>query len=368
MKLVLACAVLACSCKLSSTTPPAPPAAPNDHQLHVTETLETNGIRLHVIGTGVSIADLRLPDWEIAPIKGAADIAADLHMLHVKTRDYRTATGEATLRCNGCAIGGGPARGLGGAIGSDTTSQFAFPVYTIDRLEAHVVFAKGSADVTTWSFESKDIPYLVVTAHLDLAAALGDSRASICVRFGTTTAVPPDSSLARTLAGAGIAVDANGHFNVKLAGHLDALAPEGFGCDGAVPPLPAPTPPAEPDDFDKQLNVDVATIDDTHRTITRALFDKIVADPLVATRGVRVVPTIRDGKPDGFQFYAIRPSSLFARIGLNSGDTIRRVNGVEITTTEQALRVYTKLREATAIELDVLRRGRSIKLTISIIH
>ena len=50
----------------------------------------------------------------------------------------------------------------------------------------------------------------------------------------------------------------------------------------------------------------------------------------------------------GFKLYAIRPSSVYAKIGLTNGDTLSAINGLELTTADKALEVYTKLREATS--------------------
>ena len=81
----------------------------------------------------------------------------------------------------------------------------------------------------------------------------------------------------------------------------------------------------------------------------------------------RVVPAMKDGKPQGFKLYAVRPGSFYARLGLANGDTITAINGFDLTSAEKGLEVYTKLRNATALELDLIRRGKPGKLQITII-
>ena len=66
-------------------------------------------------------------------------------------------------------------------------------------------------------------------------------------------------------------------------------------------------------------------------------------------KGARVVPAVKNGKPDGFKLYAIRPSSVYAKLGLQNGDTLQSINGFELTSADKALEVYTKLREATSL-------------------
>lgn len=52
----------------------------------------------------------------------------------------------------------------------------------------------------------------------------------------------------------------------------------------------------------------------------------------LAAAGARLVPALRDGKPEGLKVYAIRPGSRFDAIGLRNGDTILRVDGVSVVT------------------------------------
>ena len=103
-----------------------------------------------------------------------------------------------------------------------------------------------------------------------------------------------------------------------------------------------------------------------HITITRALVDKILSNPMAVAKGARVVPAIANGKPSGFKLYAIRPGSIYARLGLANGDTLESINGFELTSADKALEVYTKLREATSLELVVVRSRKPLTLMISI--
>jgi len=88
----------------------------------------------------------------------------------------------------------------------------------------------------------------------------------------------------------------------------------------------------------------------------------VLADPMSASKGARVVPAVKDGKADGFKLYAIRPSSVYAALGLQNGDTLHKVNNNELTTADKALEVYVKLREAKNIKLEIVRRGKTITI------
>jgi general secretion pathway protein C len=136
----------------------------------------------------------------------------------------------------------------------------------------------------------------------------------------------------------------------------------------ARPTTSAPTdelPRSDRGDMVAELNDGIRKIDDNNYEIDRALVEKIMANP-TAIRGARIVPSIKNGKPNGFKLYAIRPSSAFAMIGLQNGDTIHGINGFDLTTPDKALEVYTKVREANSISVSVTRRGKPVTLNYSI--
>jgi len=45
-----------------------------------------------------------------------------------------------------------------------------------------------------------------------------------------------------------------------------------------------------------------------------------------------------------------------------NGDTINAVNGMDLTTPDKALEVYTKVRDAKRVKLEITRRGKLVTL------
>jgi general secretion pathway protein C len=143
---------------------------------------------------------------------------------------------------------------------------------------------------------------------------------------------------------------------------------------GATPPTTpvavAETPPTLPagdgDDMQGAVDSGIKKIDDNNYEIDKSLVEKVLLNPMAVAKGARVVPSMKNGKPDGFKLYAIRPSSAFAKLGLANGDTLQSINGFELTSADKALEVYTKLREATSLEVEVTRRGKPVTLKYSI--
>lgn len=149
---------------------------------------------------------------------------------------------------------------------------------------------------------------------------------------------------------------------------------ERLSLTGVTPP-PPPVAAAEPapsndgenkDDLQASIDNGIKKIDDNTYEIDKSLVEKVLANPMAVAKGARVVPAVKNGKPDGFKLYAIRPSSAFAKLGLSNGDTLQSINGFELTSADKALEVYTKLREATSLEMEVTRRGKPVTLKYTI--
>jgi len=104
--------------------------------------------------------------------------------------------------------------------------------------------------------------------------------------------------------------------------------------------------------------------EDTEIRISISLLDSLRADPATAARGARVVPSIKDGKPNGLKLYAVRPSSVFATLGIHNGDTIQSINGFSLASPDEAIEAYSKVKDATTWVITLIRRGRPLTLTI----
>ncbi|MCA9665550.1 MAG: hypothetical protein KC503_08175 [Myxococcales bacterium] len=93
--------------------------------------------------------------------------------------------------------------------------------------------------------------------------------------------------------------------------------------------------------------------------IRRSALNKVLGNTTLLARSARIVPSVRNGKPNGFKLYAIRPGSIYSLIGMSNGDTIHAINGHAITTPDKALEVYTKVRNASHLTISFTRRGKT---------
>jgi general secretion pathway protein C len=80
----------------------------------------------------------------------------------------------------------------------------------------------------------------------------------------------------------------------------------------------------------------------------------------------RIVPSFKNGVANGFKLFSIVPDSLYSKIGIQNGDVIRRINGYEMNSPDKALEIYQKLRDANRIEVEIERRGETLRKSYSI--
>ena len=73
---------------------------------------------------------------------------------------------------------------------------------------------------------------------------------------------------------------------------------------------------------------------------------------------VKIRPHFSDGEPDGLMVYGIRPDSVFRQIGLRNGDVIKNINGTSIVSAEDALHLYSEIKESESAKVTLLRRGK----------
>jgi general secretion pathway protein C len=126
-----------------------------------------------------------------------------------------------------------------------------------------------------------------------------------------------------------------------------------------------PAPPAPPPIV--ALAGDIVKVDSGHYKVSRALVDRMLESPMSLMKEMRIVPSITDGKPNGFKLYAIRPGSIFERLGLQNGDTLVTINGRDLTSPDKALETYTRLRSSTQLIVGLRRRGVPVYIVYQLV-
>jgi general secretion pathway protein C len=144
---------------------------------------------------------------------------------------------------------------------------------------------------------------------------------------------------------------------------LDLL--EGEGASSSVGMAVASTPAASPapasnDPLSQELDRGIKSLGEHKYEIQRSTLEAVLGNMSLLSRSARIVPEIRDGKAAGFRLYSVRPEGPFAKIGMQNGDVISSINGLEITSPEKALEVYAKLKSASHLSVGLERNGQRI--------
>lgn len=80
----------------------------------------------------------------------------------------------------------------------------------------------------------------------------------------------------------------------------------------------------------------------------------------------RVVPNYKNGKREGLKLVGISPNSVYSKLGIQSGDVIRSVNGKEINTSQQAMELFERMRDSSDVSVEIERRGQKRELNYNI--
>lgn len=110
----------------------------------------------------------------------------------------------------------------------------------------------------------------------------------------------------------------------------------------------------------------IVKVGSSRLTVPRTTVEAMLGDLPKYTSGARIVPAVRNGQIHGLKLYAIRPSSVFRRLGFENGDTVHTVNGIAITTVDSPLEIYSKIRDADEVTFELTRRGHQVFLTVEI--
>jgi general secretion pathway protein C len=84
-------------------------------------------------------------------------------------------------------------------------------------------------------------------------------------------------------------------------------------------------------------------------------------------RGARLVPSVRNGELVGLKVFAIRADSIYESVGLENGDTIHSVSGVDVMAPNSDRLLLPKLLRAESLEVEISRRGCARTLNVGLI-
>lgn len=104
----------------------------------------------------------------------------------------------------------------------------------------------------------------------------------------------------------------------------------------------------------------------TTNTISRTLLQDNINNMAQMMSKVRVMPYMKDGKPEGFRVSQIRDDSIFKSMGFQNGDVIRSINGLDILSADDMMKAYNALRDSSSFSVTILRNNQSRTLNLRV--
>lgn len=141
------------------------------------------------------------------------------------------------------------------------------------------------------------------------------------------------------------------------------LVPPNLGVEGSSPSTTAvAATTAAPADGESQIR----KIGEDRYLVAQAEVDHSLDNLSELFTQMRAVPNMQDGKTNGFRLFAIRPGSLFQKIGLQNNDVVQRVNGIELDDPARAMTLFQELQGEKRLNVDVVRGGETRTLSYEI--
>lgn len=119
-----------------------------------------------------------------------------------------------------------------------------------------------------------------------------------------------------------------------------------------IEPTSAPPPPvAAPQTGAVQVGAGSYVID--QRALNAALenLGQVMTD-------ARLLPSVKEGKVEGFRISEVKPAGVFSMIGMRNGDILLRINDLPVDSPERAIQSLASLKGQNRIKLDLVRDGQ----------
>lgn len=77
-----------------------------------------------------------------------------------------------------------------------------------------------------------------------------------------------------------------------------------------------------------------------------------------AMTDARLLPSVKDGRVEGFRVSEVKPSGVFAMVGIRNGDVLHKINDLPVDSAERAIQSLASLKGQNRIKLDLVRDGQ----------
>lgn len=117
----------------------------------------------------------------------------------------------------------------------------------------------------------------------------------------------------------------------------------------------------------KEIADKIEKVSATEMNVDRSVVDYVLENQAEMMKTARIVPEKgADGKAVGIRLFGIRPDTMLGTLGLQNGDRIETINGFNMSSPEEALNAYARLRTANKLSVKVTRRGQPTTIDLNI--
>jgi len=85
-----------------------------------------------------------------------------------------------------------------------------------------------------------------------------------------------------------------------------------------------------------------------------------------AMTDARLLPSVKDGKVEGFRVSEVKPAGIFGMVGIKNGDVLLHINDFPIDSPDKAIQSLVSLKGQSRIKLDLIRDGQPVTLNYDI--
>jgi len=100
--------------------------------------------------------------------------------------------------------------------------------------------------------------------------------------------------------------------------------------------------------------------------LDKTALDEALQNPSGILTHARLLPNFSAGRQQGFVVSEVKPRGVFDQLGIKNGDVLLRINQMEISGPDAALRAFAALKGMDRVELDIQRHGQKQTYTYEI--
>ncbi|MCP4744939.1 MAG: PDZ domain-containing protein [Desulfobacteraceae bacterium] len=101
-------------------------------------------------------------------------------------------------------------------------------------------------------------------------------------------------------------------------------------------------------------------------SLRRSMIDNAMQDVSSLMTQITIKPHSENGQTAGLALENIKPNSIFRRMGLRNGDILKGIDGQQIESVDDALKLYQSLKEASNANVQIERRGQERTINYNI--